>query len=134
MREVERTRFVRMRPRELDALLDPARIVEYEGSFSVDSATETDAGTLLTVSGPGLAFELRFEPVESGVYYTQAGESGPFEEMETWLTVAPEDEGSRVSMRSAVSLGVPVPFADRIAAWKRGGELERALDRLASPE
>lgn len=132
MREVERTRFVRMRPRELDALLDPARIVEYEGSFSVDSVTETDAGTLLTVSGPGLAFELRFEPVEGGVYYTQAGEAGPFEEMETWLTVAPENEGSRVSMRSAVSLGVPLPFADRIAAWKRGGELERALDRLAS--
>jgi len=52
--------------------------------------------------------------------------------METWLTVAPEDEGSRVSMRSAVSLGVPLPFADRIAAWKRAGELERALDRLAS--
>jgi len=132
MREVERTRFVRMRPRELDALLDPARIVEYEGSFSVDSVTETDAGTHLTVSGPGLAFELRFEPIEEGFYYAQAGEAGPFESMETWLTVAPEDEGSRVSMRSVVSLGVPLPFTDRIAAWKRAGELERALDRLAS--
>jgi len=132
MREVERTRFVRIRPRELGALLDPARIVEYEGSFSVDSVTETDAGTRLTVSGPGLAFELRFEPIEEGFYYAQAGEAGPFESMETWLTVAPEDEGSRVSMRSVVSLGVPLPFADRIAAWKRAGELERALDRLAS--
>jgi len=132
MREVERTRFVRIRPRELGALLDPARIVEYEGSFSVDSVTETDAGTRLTVSGPGLAFELRFEPIEEGFYYAQAGEAGPFESMETWLTVAPEDEGSRVSMRSMVSLGAPLPFADRIAAWKRAGELERALDRLAS--
>ena len=132
MREVERTRFVRTRPRELRASLDPARIVDCEGSFSVDSVTETDDGTLLTVSGPGLAFELRFEPTENGFYYTQAGEAGPFESMETWLTVAPEDEGSRVSMRSAVSLGVPLPFADRIAAWKRAGELERALDRLAS--
>lgn len=132
MREVERSRFVRMRPRELQASLDPARIVDHEGSFSVESVTEADAGTLLTVSGPGLAFELRFEPIENGFYYTQAGEAGPFESMETWLTVAPEDEGSCVSMRSAVSLGVPLPFADRIAAWKRAGELERALDRLAS--
>jgi hypothetical protein len=119
MREVERARFVRTRPRELDALLDPARIVEYEGSFSVDSTTETDAGTLLTVSGPGLAFELRFEPIENGTCYTQAGADGPFEPMETWLTAAPEDEGSRVSMRSAVSLGVPLPFVDRVAAWTR---------------
>lgn len=132
MREVERSRFVPTRPRELQASLDPARIVDYEGSFSVESVTEADAGTLLTVSGPGLAFELRFEPIENGFYYTQAGEAGPFESMETWLAVAPEDEGSRVSMRSAVSLGVPLPFADRIAAWKRAGELERALDRLAS--
>ncbi|MFQ3285537.1 SRPBCC family protein [Natronomonas sp.] len=132
MREVERSRFVSTRPHELQASLDPARIVDYEGSFSVESVTEADAGTLLTVSGPGLAFELRFEPIENGFYYTQAGEAGPFESMETWLTVAPEDEGSRVSMRSAVSLGVPLPFADRIAAWKRAGELERALDRLAS--
>jgi hypothetical protein len=111
MREVERPRFVRMRPRELDALFDPARIVEYEGRFSVDSATETDAGTVLTVSGPGLAFELRFEPVESGVYYIQAGESGPFEKMETWLTVTPEDEGSRVSMRSMGALQPPARCA-----------------------
>jgi hypothetical protein len=27
---------------------------------------------------------------------------------------------------------VPLPFADRLAAWKRGGELDRALDALAS--
>ena len=52
--------------------------------------------------------------------------------METWLTVEPENEGSRVSMRSRVSLDVPLPFSDRIAAWKRAGELDRALARLAA--
>lgn len=132
MREIERSRFVSMTPRELDGLLDPARIVDYEGSFSVRSTEKTDRGTLVTVSGPGITFTLRFEPLDRGFYYTQAGEAGPFESMETWLTVEPENEGSRVSMRSKVSIGVPLPFSDRIAAWKRSGELKRALDRLAS--
>lgn len=131
MREIERSRFVPMTPRELDRTLEPARIVEYEGSFSVESTAKTDDGTLVTVSGPGIAFTLRFEPLDRGFYYTQAGEAGPFEAMETWLTVEPENEGSRVSMRSTVSIGAPLPFSDRIAAWKRGGELDRALERLA---
>lgn len=131
MREIERSRFVSMTPRELDRVLSPARIVEYEGSFSVDSTADTDDGTLVTVSGPGIEFTLRFEPLDNGFYYTQGGEAGPFESMETWLTVRSENEGSRVSMRSRVSIGVPLPFADRIAAWKRRGELSRALDRLA---
>lgn len=33
-------------------------------------------------------------------------------------------------MRSAISLAISLPFADRIAAWKRSGELEGALDRI----
>lgn len=132
MRDIERSRFVSMTPRELDRVLDPVRIVEFEGSFSVDSTERTDGGTVVTASGPGIEFSLRFEPLDSGYYYTQDGESGPFESMETWLTVEPENEGSRVSMRSRVSLGVSLPFSDRIAAWKRGGELDRALDRLAA--
>lgn len=132
MREVERSRFVPMTPREIERLLDPRRIIDYEGSFSVESTTETDDGTLVTVSGPGLAFDLRFEPIDQGFYYTQAGAAGPFESMETWLTIEPENEGSRVVMQSSVSIGVPLPFSDRLAAWKRGGELDRFLDRLAS--
>ncbi|MES3516766.1 MAG: SRPBCC family protein [Natronomonas sp.] len=131
MREVEVSRFVPATPRELEGVLDPETIVEYEGSFSVESTEATETGTLLTLSGPGIAFGLRFEPHEEGIYYTQDGETGPFESMETWLTVDPEDEGSVVTMRSRVSLGVPLPLSDRLAAWKRKGELKRALDRLA---
>ena len=67
-----------MTPRELDRALDPVRIVELEGSFSVDSTERTDERTVVTVSGPGIAFSLRFEPLDSGYYYTQEGESGPF--------------------------------------------------------
>ena len=37
----------------------------------------------------------------------------------------------QAAMRSSVSLNLPLPFADRIAAWKRRGELQRAIDELA---
>jgi hypothetical protein len=52
--------------------------------------------------------------------------------MTTDLTVEAEDEGSRVTARSAVSLGLPVPaLTDRLATWKRREELTRLLDALA---
>lgn len=130
MREVEKSRVVPKTTRELFRLLDPVRIVDYEGSFSVESTNDTEAGTTVEVTGPGISFTLRFEPIDRGYYYTQDDDAGPFEEMETWLTIEPENEGSRVTIRSAVSIGLPLPFSDRIAAWKRKGELERVLDRL----
>lgn len=155
MREVERDRFIPESPTVIARALSPERIVEWEGSFSVvdvENATtaETDverpitmedpaaeggeAVTLVTVSGPGVGFRLLFKRTPHGYHYVVADgddPAGPFDHMESWLTVEPEDEGSRVRIRSAVSLNAPIPFADRIAAWKRGGELDRALDGLA---
>ena len=53
--------------------------------------------------------------------------------METTLTCEPENEGTRVTATSSVSLGVPpAVITDRIAAWKRRGELRRLLDALAN--
>lgn len=143
MAEVERSRFVRATPAELDRRLSPETIVAAEGSFEVrrvddgvDASDSDDSGdddpTVVTVGGGGLSFDLRFERRPDGYYYTQVGDAGPFESMETWLRFTRENEGSRVTARSAVSLAVPLPFADRLAAWKRGGELDRALDALAS--
>ena len=155
MREVERDRFIPESPTVIARALSPERIVEWEGSFSVvdvENATtaETDverpitmedpaaeggeAVTLVTVSGPGVGFRLLFKRTPHGYHYVVADgddPAGPFDHMESWLTVEPEDEGSRVRIRSAVSLNAPIPFADRIAAWKRGGEIDRALDGLA---
>lgn len=131
MREVTRSRFVSATPAQLDQLLTPQRVVEYEGSFSVDAVEDGDGETVVTASGPGLQFQLRFEPRAEGLYYQQAGEAGPFEAMETTVTVDRHNEGSQVTMDSRVALSLPVPFADRIAGWKRRGELERALDTLA---
>lgn len=134
MREVERSRFLSLTPRELDGLLDPVQVVDFEGSFSVESTAERDGVTIVTVSGPGITFSLRFQPIDRGYYYTQADDEGPFESMETWLTYEAENEGSRITIRSAVSIGLPLPFSDHIAAWKRRGELDRVLDRLAKLE
>ena len=131
MDEVERSRFVRATPARLARQLSPETLVAAEGSFDVRTVREADDATVVTVGGGGLSFDLRFEPRADGYYYTQVGEAGPFESMETWVQYAREDEGSRVTMRSAVSLALPLPFVDRVAAWKRGGELDRALDALA---
>jgi hypothetical protein len=132
MREIEVSRFVAAQPFEIEDAVDPERVVEFEGSFDVLDVEATDAATVVTAGGGGLRMVLRFDPREDGLYYEQEGESGPFDEMWTHLGWEPENEGSRVSARSGVSLGLPVPtLTDRVAAWKRKGELERALDALA---
>lgn len=145
MEDVEVSRFVRATPVEVERTLTPRAVVEYEGSFSVRAVDERDDGTTVVTAGSrGLGLALRFERRESAesatnvaadelLYYTQEGDAGPFDRMETWVVVTPENEGSRVTMRSTVSLGLPFPaLTDRIAAWKRSGELTRALDGVAA--
>ncbi|MFC6716099.1 SRPBCC family protein [Natrialbaceae archaeon GCM10025810] len=157
MRTVERSRFVRASPEELERWLEPTRIVEAEGSFTArtvedvggpesvegagesgpvepvdESVLEPDDGeaTIVLASGPGLEFPLLFEDRDAAIYYAQAGDRGPFAHMETWIEHERENEGSRVAVRSTVELAAPIPFGDRIAAWKRTGEVERLLDAL----
>jgi ligand-binding SRPBCC domain-containing protein len=133
MREVRVSRFVRATPRELRRHLAPAAVVEAEDSFTVREVDDVDGATLVTAGGGGLQLSLRFESREDGLYYTQEGQEGPFEAMETWLTLARENEGTRLTARSRVSLGLPLAaVTDRVAAWKRRGELSRALDNLAA--
>jgi hypothetical protein len=135
VREVSVERVVDASPPVVRGRLDPAALVEYEGSFAVVDSRRADGATLVTAAAGGLELTLRFEPREDGYYYTQEGEAGPFAAMETWVETAPVDDGrgTRVTLRSAVSLGLPLPaVTDRIAAWKRRGELDRALDALAA--
>lgn len=134
MREVEASRFVRASVPELERLLAPDLIVEYEGSFRVRDVTELEEGTRVAVGARGLEMSLFFERREDGGWdYHQEGDAGPLEAMETSLTYRRENDGVRVRMRSAVALGLfPRSVTDRIAAWKRRGELRRALRRLAA--
>lgn len=133
MREVTVERFVAATPAEIERALDPGVVVEYEGSFDVLEIEERDDATFVTAGARGIGVSLRFEPREDGLRYEQVGDAGPFDEMWTELTWARENEGSRVTARSGVSLGLPVAgVTDRVAAWKRRGEIDRALDRLAA--
>ncbi|WP_245180534.1 SRPBCC family protein [Haloarcula amylovorans] len=132
MREVERTRFVAATPAELARSLSPATVLDHEGTFSVVESEESDAGQRVTARGGGVEAVFVFEERGDALYYRQIGEQGPFESMETTLTYQSKDHGSEVAVRSAVGLGLPLSsLTDRIAAWKRGGELDRLLDRLA---
>ncbi len=140
MREVERTRRVGGTPAEVQRLLSPTTIVDWEGSFDVFDVQDADTlsetadtetagvdGTVVTAGGPGVKLRLLFTELADGYRYEQLGSGGPFDEMTTRLTVEPQDEGALVTARSVVDLGMRVPFADRIAAWKRGAELDRLL-------
>lgn len=131
MREVSVSRFVRATTTQIERTLSPAALVEYEGSFVVRSVSELDDGTRVIAGASGLEMGLFFEELEDGYRYEQEGEVGPFEAMETTLTYAPENEGVRLRMDSSVTLGLfPRPLTDRVAAWKREAELERALDAI----
>ncbi len=133
MRTVEVSRFVRAKPPEVARALDPVSIVEYEGSFDVFDIEERPDDTLVVAGGSGLRLTLRFEEREDGYFYEQEDAEGqPLETMETTLTYRPQDEGTRVTAASTVSMGLrPAILTDRLAAWKRKGELSRGLDSLA---
>ncbi|ADD04428.1 uncharacterized protein Nmag_0844 [Natrialba magadii ATCC 43099] len=153
MREVTVSRTIDVSPATLQKRLDPATIIEAEGSFTVVDIDEdeTTGATTVVASGPGMQLPLEFEEREDAIYYTQAGEQGPFSHMETWLEFEsmaermqgqdqqqgrqqdPQQQHSQthLTLRSAVSLAAPLPFGDRIAAWKRKGELQRALETFA---
>ena len=133
MRELEAERIVDASPPVVRRRLDPATLVEYEGSFEVLGTHADGDATVVRAGGGGMEVAFRFEPREDGYHYTQAGGAGPFDAMETWVTVDPADDDrrARVAFRSTVSLGLPLPaVTDRVAAWKRRGELRRALDAL----
>jgi hypothetical protein len=131
MREVEVSEFVMARPPGVHRALSPEAVVAAEGTFDVAEAREDgDGGTAVVASAPGVTVLLRFSELENGLGYTADGAVGPFDHLETEVTVTPERNGSRLTMRSTVSLNLPLPFADRIAAWKRRGELRRAVEAL----
>lgn len=131
MRTVEASRRIDALAGTVLERLSPAAIIEYEGTFAVDEVVESDGGWTVTARATGMAVTFAFDPREDGYGYRAVDEVGPFETHETELSVRPSGTGAEVTMRSTVSLRLPLPFADRVAAWKRRGELRRALDRLA---
>lgn len=128
MREVEVTRFVDAPPAVVERALSPVALLEAEGSFDVRGVEDTDTGTRVRVGGYGLELVFAFTDRPDAVEYTLV--AGPLERLETTVAWAPENEGTRLTARSAVAVGGPAVL-DRLAAWKRRGELRRALAALA---
>jgi hypothetical protein len=116
--------------------LDAERLLSLEGTFAVESGTDEDDGWLVDARAPGIraSFAVRtFDDGDAdGYVYEQVGDRGPFDSMRTRLALEPNEDGTTVTAESTVDLGLPVRVVtDRIAAWKRRGELRRLLDRLA---
>jgi hypothetical protein len=133
MREVTVERFVAATAADLEPAFTPERILTYEGTFEPVDVTETASGWTVTATVPGMRVAFDFEPREAGIHYAQHGEEGPFDAMETTITYEREREGSLVRATSSVTLGLPLAaVTDRVAAWKRRGELRRLLRALAA--
>ncbi|MFB6159929.1 MAG: SRPBCC family protein [Haloferacaceae archaeon] len=124
MREVEVDRFVEAAPAVVGDRLTPSTVVECEGSFAVREVSAAEAGTLVAAGRAGVELLLRFERREDGLAYEQV--EGPLDALSTTITYAPEDHGTRLTAHSAVGVRGPAVL-DRVAAWKRRGELRRAL-------
>ena len=133
MRTVTASRDVPASIVAVDRALSPAAIIEAEGTFTVVDVAEREDGATVTGRASGITATFTFEPLEDGYRYEQEGEAGPFDHMETVLTRerATTGSGSRLTARSTVSLGLPLPaLSDRVAGWKRRGELRRLLETL----
>jgi hypothetical protein len=124
MREVEVSRFVDANPDVVGDRLSPAAVVECEGSFEVREVSAESEGTLVAAGRAGVELLFLFESLADGLAYEQL--EGPLETLHTSITYAPEDHGTRLTARSSVAVRGPGVF-DRLAAWKRRGELRRAL-------
>lgn len=116
--------------------LDARSLVELEGTFDVDEVATTDDGWRVAASATGMRAEFSVRAFADGdvegYEYEQVGESGPFASMWTRLALEPAADGTTVTAASTVDLGLPLAaVTDRVAAWKRRGELDRLLDRLA---
>lgn len=132
MRTVEVSRGIAATPTEILHHVDPPRLVELEGTFTPVDVSEGPEETTVTGKGGGMTVEFRFEETERGYWYEQVEDAGPIETLETEFAIEPQDEGSIITMTSSVSLGLPVSaLSDRVGAWKRRGELKRAVSQLA---
>lgn len=133
MRTVAVSRRVPAPPTAVFHHLAPETIIEAEGTFSTVERVGEDDAIRVVGRGGGIEVVYRFVETDDGYEYEQEEGAGPFETMRTTVSVTAKDEGSLLTMESQVSLGLPLAgLTDRLAAWKRRGELRRALDSVAA--
>lgn len=130
MKEVEVTGVIDAPCAAVKRTLSPQAIVEYAGTYTVQSVEESEGKTVVTMRGKEIEAVFEFTEHEDGYVYTQRGDEGPFEEMRTRLTVTGNGE-TRVSVRSEFTFGGWTAFlTDWLGADIRRDELERLLVTL----
>lgn len=135
MKEVEVSGTFKSEPHRIRERLSPESIVEYEGTFRVESSEETVDGLLLTVVNDQIErnpkMTLEFSETQSGYKYRQI-DKGLFDAMYTEISIT-EDPQTRVTVRSHFTFGGIFAFIkDWFAVAPRRQELELLLLNLAN--
>jgi hypothetical protein len=131
MREIEVTATFDVPRVEVERRLSPESIIEYAGTYEVESIEHSGERTVLTATGNDIGTIIEFTEREDGYRYTQVGDDGPFEEMRTQIRINGNDE-TRVSVRSAFTFGGWLSvLTDWLGTDIRRDELERLLVNLA---
>jgi hypothetical protein len=137
MKEVEVTAVLDVPRVEVERKLSPESIVEYAGTYTVESVEESDDVTVLTAVGEEIETVLEFRELDDGYVYSQRGDDGPFEEMHTRITVSEnvngnDDGKTRVTVTSEFTFGGALSFlTDWLGTSIRRDEVERLLTALA---
>ncbi len=111
--------------------LSPEAIVRYNEPWTLKSAEESDGKTVLTVFSEQFDdVKLEFTQHSNGYSFRQVGENGPFEEMETKIELAGEEQ-TVIAITSEFTFGGRF---ERIKNWLgktvRREELEQLLRNL----
>lgn len=135
MKEVEVTAVLDVPRVEVERRLSPESIVEYAGTYTVESVEESDDVTVLTAVGEEIDSVLEFRELDDGYVYSQRGDDGPFEEMHTRITIREtgnDDGKTRVTVTSEFTFGGTLSFlTDWLGTSIRRDEVERLLTALA---
>lgn len=127
MHEVVVTRTVDARREAVEAVLSPATIVEYAGTYVVRDVAETDEGVVVTAMADELEIAVLFTETGGPFVYRQHDGVGPFGEMYTSVSLTGEDPVT-VTARSCYSFGLPLArLTDRLVARERRMELSRLV-------
>lgn len=131
MKEIEVSAVLDAPRAEVERKLSPRSIVDYAGTYTVQSAEESDGTTILNVAGENVEAVLEFTEFDAGYVYSQRRENGPFEEMHTSITVD-ENGGTRVTVHSEFTFGgLFSVLTDWLGTRIRRDEMERLLANLA---
>lgn len=132
MKEVEVSTTTDASKRDVLAELSPESIIEFAGTFEIDSIEDLGTAIHVTVVGGDLVMTLEFEETANGYRYQQIKSDGPFEKMRSQITVN-ENEQTQITATSEFTFGGPIAFiTDRWGVDLREEELERLVHNLAS--